>query len=83
MPEWLLVRRQPAFPYQGRCRDLQVHPAEQRPVQLRLLRRRQVRRGRGEPDDPRPVELPEHRLQQAAPQLEQVVALVEHQRPRA
>ncbi len=79
----LLVRRQPALAHQGRRRDLQVDPAEQRPVQLRLLRRHQVRRGRGEPDDPRRVELPDHRLQQAAPQLEQVVALVEDQRPRA
>ena len=77
-----LVRREQALPHQRGRRHLEVHRAEQRPVQHRLLGGHQVRRGRGQPDDPGLAELLDHRLQQPAPQLQKVVALVEHQRPR-
>ena len=57
-----LVRREQALPHQRGRRHLEVHPAEQRPVQYRLLGGHQVRRGRGQPDDPGLAELPDQRL---------------------
>jgi hypothetical protein len=78
-----LVRREQALSHQRGRRHLEVHRAEQRPVQHRLLGGHQVRRRRGQPDDPGRLQLPDHRLQQPAPQLQKVVTLVEHQGPGA
>ena len=68
---------------QGRGGHLQIHGPEQRLVQLCLIGGHQVRRGRGQPDHVGMIKPADHGVQQAAPQLEQVVAFVQDQGQRA
>ncbi len=79
----LLVRGQVAVADQGRRRHFEVDRPEHLAVQCLLVGGHQVRRRRGQPDEVGVLE-PGHDLpQQPPPDLQQVVALVQDQRPRA
>ena len=79
-PGQFLVRGQVPVPDQRGRGHLQVHGAEQLPVQPGLLGGHHVRRGGGQPDDPGVGQFAHDRQQQPSPDLQQVMALIKDQR---